>query len=290
MKKRKIIIGVCFFALLGLTVAMPFIDYALNGEVTSKSILGTIALFVGDFLFLIKNVVAYSSPDKKTFEIYESDYKDIIGNAFLQDECKKDRVKLLKAIHLYNQNKFNLSIEMLNKLIPKCQLSSDRYAVLTFIALNYTDMGAYSKAVETYERLLRYDISKSDAWSNLGYVYKKMGDFEKQMECYSHAIENNGKNAYAFNNMAQGLFSAGYYEDAIPYAERALELKPNLHPAASCLALCHCALGNDEECEHYSKIAISNGTSQLGLNTLINNLRAARKDEKENLNEEKNDE
>ena len=56
------------------------------------------------------------------------------------------------------------------------------------------------------------------------------------------------------------------------------------------LALCHCALGNDEECEHYSKIAISNGTSQLGLNTLINNLRAARKEEKENLNEEKNDE
>ncbi len=286
MKKRKIIISVCFFALLAITIAMPIIDYAMEEKISSGTITKVIILLIGDFLFLIRNVVAYSAADKKTFAIYESEYEHIIGAAFKIPEFKRERTRLLKAIHLYNQNKFNKSIEKLEALLPKCQLSSDRYAVLSFIALCYTDMGAYKKAIEYYEKILNYDSSKSDAWSNLGYVYKKLGDFDNQAQCFLKAIENDPHNAYAHNNLAQALFSAGYYEDAIPYAEKALELKANFHPAASCLAMCYCALGNEAECSHYCKIAVANGTNVYGLNTILSNLRIAREGE---MNDKEND-
>ncbi|MBE6673918.1 MAG: tetratricopeptide repeat protein [Ruminococcaceae bacterium] len=279
MKKRKIVIGVCFFVLLALTIAIPIIDYNMKGKITNETILKSFVLLIGDFLFLIRNVVSYSAADKKSFAIYESEYEHIIGKAFKQPENKRERTKLLKAIHLYNQNKFNKSIERLEALLPKCQLSSDRYAVLSFIALCYTDMGAYKKSIEYYEKILSYDNSKSDAWSNLGYVYKKIGDFNNQTQCFLKAIENDPNNAYANNNLAQALFSAGYYEDAIPYAEKALEIKADLHPASSCLAMCYCALGDEEQCSHYSKIAISNGSNSYGLNTILSNLRIARNNE-----------
>lgn len=276
MKKRKIILSICFFLLLVITIAMPVIDYLMNGQVSSNSIKGSVTLLIGDFLFLIRHVVVYSSGDKKTFAVYESKYENIIGGAFATPEYKKERHKLLVAIDLYNQNKFNKAIDAFNELLPKCQLSSERYAVLMFMGLCYTDMGANEMAIKTYEKLLSYDMSKSEAWSNLGYVYKKMGNFEKQVECYTQAISFDKSNPYAYNNMAQALFTQGLYEEAIPYAVKALEIKANLHQSASCLSMCYCAIGDDEKCEHYAKIAISNGSSEEGLRTLISRLRLAR--------------
>ena len=285
MKKRKIVLGICFFLLLAITIAMPIIDYLINGYVSQKSITGSVTLLIGDFLFLVRHVIVYSTGDKKTFAIYESKYSEIIGNAFVSPDNKKERKQLLTAIDLYNQNKFNKAIEKLNELFPKCELSSEKYAVLMFTGLCYTDMGANEMAIKTYEKLLSYDMSKSDAWSNLGYVYKRLGNFEKQLECYTQAISFDKNNPYAYNNLAQAYFTQGMYKEAIPHAEKALEIKANMHQSASCLAMCYCALGDDERCEEYAKIAISNGTNEGALRELISRLRLARKYKEENEDE-----
>lgn len=273
MKKRKIIVGACFVLLLIITFVLPVAEYLLTGQISKKSIGGTIALLIGDVLFLVKNSTAIKASRKQSYAVYESEYADIIGRAFNTPECKKDRKNLLEAIYTYNQNDFLGAASQFEKLLPKCQLSSDRYAVLMFIGLCYTDMGAYKKAIEAYEKLLSYDMSKSDAWSNLGFVYRKLGDFDNQARCYLKAIEHDSENPYAYNNLAQALFNVGCYEDAIPYAEKALELKSNLHPAASCLAMCYCALGNNEACAHFAKIAVTNGSNANGLNKILNDIR-----------------
>lgn len=285
MKKRKIVLGICFFLLLAITIAMPIIDYLINGYVSQSSITGSVTLLIGDFLFLVRHVIVYSTGDKKTYAIYESKYSEIIGNAFVSPDNKKERKQLLTAIDLYNQNKFNKAIEKLNELFPKCELSSEKYAVLMFTGLCYTDMGANEMAIKTYEKLLSYDMSKSDAWSNLGYVYKRLGNFEKQLECYTQAISFDKNNPYAYNNLAQAYFTQGMYKEAIPHAEKALEIKANMHQSASCLAMCYCALGDDERCEEYAKIAISNGTNEGALRELISRLRLARKYKEENEDE-----
>ena len=276
MKKRKIIVSVCFVLLLIITVLMPVFDYFTNGKVTSTTIRNTIVLLVGDFLFLIKNVVAYASSDKKTYKTYESEYDYIIGKAFLGKENEKSRKELLRAIDLYNQNKFNLSREKLEKLRTKCVLSSDRYAVDMFIALAYTDSKMYNEAVKSYEKILSYDVSKSDVWSNLGYVYEKQGNFDKSVECYMKSIECDTKNPYPYNNLAQALYSQGYYEDAIEFSKKALEIKSNFYQSANCLALCYCALGDDENSRHYAKIAISNGSNADNLNFVLKKMREVR--------------
>lgn len=276
MRKRKIVIGVCFTLLLIITFILPVGEYLLTGEISKKSISGAIALLIGDVLFLVKNVSLNKTSKRKSYAVYESEYEHIIGNAFKRPEAKKDRQRLLDAIYTYNQNDFTKAIPQFEGLLPKCQLSSDRYAVMMFIALCYTDMGAYKKAIEAYERLLDYDMTKSDAWSNLGFVYRKLGNFEKQVECYLKSIEYEPQNAYAYNNLAQALFDVGEYEASIPYAQRALELKSNLHPAASCLAMCYCAIGNEDACAHYTRIALTNGSNSYGLNKLLNDIRRTR--------------
>ena len=282
MKKRKIVIGVCFALLLILTFALPVGEYLLTGQISKKSISGAIALLISDILFLVRNVSLAKVSKRKSYAVYESEYEHLIGNAFKSPESKKDRQLLLEAIYTYNQNDFIKAISQFEKLLPKCRLSADKYAVMMFIALCYTDMGANKKAIEAYEKILNYDMTKSDAWSNLGYVYRKLGNFEKQADCYLKAMEYDPENPYAYNNLAQALFDIGCYEDAIPYAEKALELKSNLHPAASCLAMCHCAVGNEEACAYYTRIALSNGSNSYGLNKMLSNIRNTRTEKTEN--------
>ena len=282
MKKRKIVTGVCFALLLILTVALPLGEYLLTGQISKKSISGSIALLISDILFLVRNISLVKVSRRKSYAVYESEYDHLIGNAFRSPESKKDRQRLLDAIFTYNQNDFIKAVSQFEKLLPKCIVSSDKYAVMMFIALCYTDMGANKKAIEAYEKILDYDMTKSDAWSNLGYIYRKLGDFDKQAQCYLKAIEYDPQNPYAFNNMAQALFDIGCYEDAIPYAQRALELKSNLHPAASCLAMCYCAIGNEEACTHFTRIALNNGSSSYGLNKMLSNIRNTRRENPEN--------
>ena len=82
MKKRKIVISVCFVLLLIITFALPTAEYLLTGAISKKSISGCIALLLGDVLFLVKNLSRTSASLKRSFAVYESEYSDIIGGAF----------------------------------------------------------------------------------------------------------------------------------------------------------------------------------------------------------------
>lgn len=67
------------------------------------------------------------------YKICEDTYKDIIRNAFEHD--KRNYHKLMKAISLYNDDKYTAAIKVLDKLKPMCANYQDYSAVLMFKAL-----------------------------------------------------------------------------------------------------------------------------------------------------------
>ena len=68
---------------------------------------------------------------------YESQYRDIIGDAFLNDRAS--RKSLMKAISLYNDNRYDAAVKRFDSLKKNCACSADYSAVLMFRALCFSE-------------------------------------------------------------------------------------------------------------------------------------------------------
>lgn len=191
---------------------------------------------------------------RRTSEFYEREYGYLIKGAFAGEERKTLLHRLTFAIHLYNQDKPLKAIKMLEGLIPKCQTTDDLCAVHTFMALCYEDAGYTEQAIDHYYLALKQDQTRATLWSNLGLLMSQKGKFGQAISLYLNAIDHDPQYAQAHSNLANAFYRTGYYKDAVFYAEKALELKNDLYQAASCLALCHLILGNEEQSAHYATL------------------------------------
>ena len=180
---------------------------------------------------------------------YESQYRDIIGTAFVNDRAS--RKKLMKAITLYNNNRYDAAVAKLDALKTHCTCSADHSAVLMFRALCFSERDLYGDAITTYEALLKYDGQNSRAWSNLGLNYAKSGRSDLAENAYRNAIRANDKNAYAYTNLASLLLDMDEVEEARECAETALKINATLQPALSMACLACARIGDDTSARAY---------------------------------------
>ena len=96
--------------------------------------------------------------------------------------------KLLKAIDLYNKDKYEKAINILTKLKKSCKTTDEFCAVLLFTAVSYEGLSYLSTAVEVSLEMLEHDPSRSTAHSNLGLNYRQLGEFEKAISSFEKAI------------------------------------------------------------------------------------------------------
>lgn len=180
-----------------------------------------------------------------------------LGDAFAGRP--RQREELVYAAELYSTDRCAEALPWLEELMGQCAGQADRRAVLLFTALCRADLGDGAGAEAAYRSLLYIDPENSTALSNLGLLLQKKGKYMEAEGFYQRAMNCDPDNAYPYNNLA-GLYHAmGEFDMAIPYAKKALEKKGNLYQAAALLAMCHTSLGNREEGERYSKIAVANG-------------------------------
>lgn len=270
--KKKIILGIILASVIPIIVACLIINEILSfGTVESRSIILAAAFIAGDISFCIR----YFSPIMKRGSVqrkYDEVYRDVISDAFTGEDRKKERADLIKAISLYNANKFNASISLLNSLLPKCTSDREKYAVLLFTALSLTDSSAYEAAIDIYLEILKFNTSSSTVYSNLGLLYTNLGDLKNALDAYKKAVECDPDNPYAYNNIATIFIRNAEYEKAIPFAIKAYEIKSNLTPATNSLAICYSVLGEKDLANKYFKISVSNGVNAEGLSRTIKNI------------------
>lgn len=212
----------------------------------------------------------YAGPGgARSLSFFEKQYEKEIGSAFPEPDRKSEKKRLLKGIKAYNENRHYQALKHLTGLLDSCKNPADYAATYLFIALCYDDLKQPEKVKEAYNCLLDHDPSSSRAFSNLGMVYAAEGDTEKAKYCYARAIETDSENPYAYNNMAQLCIRLGRWREAIPYAERALALKSNLHAAANALAIAHYAVGERAESRRYVDISVLNGGDREALENIF---------------------
>lgn len=189
--------------------------------------------------------------------VFEEQYKSILGKAFSQD--KDSYRKLMKAISLYNANKQEKSLEILEKLYNNCSEPDDYTAVLCFKALNLDELKRTDEAIACYEEALTRDRTRSTVWSNLGILYKNNGRNDDAVNAYREAIAYDPENAFAYNNIANIYLLKGDAQETIAYGLKAIELNPKMHQSMSALAVAYKMEGNMEKALEYRRMYEKNG-------------------------------
>lgn len=269
--KQKICIALIAI-LIGVCIALICLELAANQWVINpKELVKPILILIGLGFSLVK-LISGGSATKRSLAFYEASYQKEIGKAFSAPHQKNEKKALLKAIALYNENRFKSAISKLNALRKKCENRDDSRSVLLFLALNYSDIGLYGQAIATYRELLHQDNSYSTAWSNLGILYKNQGKQEEAIHCYQNAVLHDDNNPFAWNNLAQVYLTAGDWKKVIDPAERALFIKSDLHSAETALCIAYYALGDEENSKLYYNRAILHGANGDHLKHILDNL------------------
>ena len=70
----------------------------------------------------------------------------------------------------------------------------------------------YKQASQKYERAVKIDPSYAEAYSNLGYTYRKQEQFDKAVRAYKKAIELDPQLAEAYEYLGEAYAEMGKFE------------------------------------------------------------------------------
>ena len=262
----RILLVLVIIAIVGLY----FYDLFVNHTEPTSNLFRTLSVVCICIAGLIRS---FSDKSRRSLDFYDKQYPDILKDAFTSQPFWRN--KLLCAVRLYNENNYDKALKYLLDLKHRCNSAQDHYAVNLFAALCFTDMKLYEHAQTIYQQLINMDIANSRIFSNLGNVQMKSGEHLKALQNYQHALYYDRDNAYAHNNIAQAHFQMHEFQEAIPYALKALEINPKLHQASALLAIIYTLLGDRENSEKYFHIAISSGRDPKDLKEAIEYYRTA---------------
>lgn len=248
--------------ILAILVALTFLILHVTGivEMETKTLMKAGIILVTYFLGVF-NYLTKSRASAPKISQYTEMYKHIIRDAFAND--KTGYRKLMQGITYYNNDQYDKAIKYLTKLEERCATSRDTAAVLFFIAKSHKEKGELSKAIGTYERLLKIDASCSTAWSNLGLIHHEAGRGSEAKYALNQALLYNPENPYAHINLANVLYKNGEFEEAKDLGLKAFQLNNQLPQAASIIALSYASLGDAENARKFCQIY---GTSENNKN------------------------
>jgi len=248
--KNKLLLVLNILVILFCAV-MLILHFTGIAEMTTKTLMKAgillVTYFLGVFNYLTKSRASLPKATQ-----YAELYKHIIRDAFAND--KTGYRKLMQGITYFNNDQYDKAISHLTKLENRCASYRDTSAVLFFIAKSYKDKGQTSKAIETYERLLKTDASCSSAWSNLGLIHHEAGRVADAKYALNQALLYNPENPYAHVNLANVLYKNGEFEEAKNLGLKAFQLNNQIPAAASITALCYASLGDAENARKFCQI------------------------------------
>lgn len=269
----KIIIRILLVLVLIAAVSLCIYEFIQNQTISSRTLVrgGLVVAFT-----IISFIRTFQSRGRQSLEFYEQQYSEILGDAFSENPL--DRKKLLCAVRLYNENRFEKALKYLADLKSKANLNADHFAVDLFSALCFTDMHLYEQAIRIYKNMVATGRATSDIYSNYGLVLLNTGDYKNAIYYYKIAVEQDPTNAIAYNNIAQAHFHLQEFDEAISYAKQALDINIKLKPASSLLAIIYSLISDKENANKYFHMAINSGQNPQELKEAIEYFQTAQFD------------
>ncbi|NMX21793.1 hypothetical protein C5S30_05055, partial [ANME-1 cluster archaeon GoMg4] len=91
----------------------------------------------------------------------------------------------------------------------------------------FTMTSKYEKAIECFDKAIEQDPNYAVAYTNRGIAYYYLSQYERAIADYEKAIELNPNYAVAYSNRGCAYYGLSQYERAIADYDKAIELDPN---------------------------------------------------------------
>lgn len=138
-------------------------------------------------------------------------------------------------------------------------------------------LGRYPKAEAAYRAALVLEPGLSDAWFNLGNLFRATADLDAARTAFEHAIESAPDKFEAHFNLGQVFTESSQPVLALACFEKALELAPGHIDTHNELGLTHALLGDQEAAERCYRTALSHNPNHVTALTNLGNALAARR-------------
>jgi tetratricopeptide (TPR) repeat protein len=89
------------------------------------------------------------------------------------------------------------------------------------------EMGAFAKAIDTFEKALTITPDDREIWNNMGYTYFVAGYLDKAIECFDKALSIDPGYKHAWYNKGYAYHGADILEQAVDSYRRAIDIDPN---------------------------------------------------------------
>jgi tetratricopeptide (TPR) repeat protein len=85
----------------------------------------------------------------------------------------------------------------------------------------------YTGAAELLEALVAKDFDYTNAWNYLGWLYNRLGKYDRAVDAFKKAFAVNPRDPFAYNNLGQAYAFQKKFEESIPQYLKQLEINKN---------------------------------------------------------------
>ena len=125
------------------------------------------------------------------------------------------------------QKKYQMAIVQYKRAL---QIDPDLESALGNLAITYTQMKLYDKAIALFNRTIKKNPKhKHTIYFNIGELYKKKDDLESAVKYYHKCAENAPFPSYAYRNIGKIYLENNKWDLAIESFQKALDNKFDLH-------------------------------------------------------------
>jgi tetratricopeptide (TPR) repeat protein len=127
----------------------------------------------------------------------------------------------LEAADLYNNKHFRDASLLYNKILSKGYRKDEIYRLIIGCYLQIKD---YTNSIKYYEIFELTGNMDSNDFSNLGFSYSMLGNYEKALLFYNLSLQKDPNNTISLNNKGYTLNLINQFEDAIEIFDKAIYL------------------------------------------------------------------
>jgi tetratricopeptide (TPR) repeat protein len=118
--------------------------------------------------------------------------------------------------------------QTLAALLQATRSTPDDVAAWTQLGHLYFDTEQYQKAIQAYEKSLKLDHSRPDVWTDLGVMYRRVGNPTEAVTCFDRALAINARHEAAlFNKGVVLMHDMKDTQAALKAWEKLVQVNPN---------------------------------------------------------------
>lgn len=170
-------------------------------------------------------------------------------------ESSSDNIHLQRGKDNFYKGYFNNAIAEFTEVIESDASDIDKAVALTYMGIIENERNNYLKALDYYNRALKYNPKNSITYRNIAITYKERKDFDNALKNINKAIELDASNTN--NHLLQGniYFLMHKYNTAMEAYKRVIDIEPENASALYNTALCLSSKGDIISASDYLLLA-----------------------------------